>query len=59
LQAEVANDEPELKMLSVCRSSLSTIINTGQEHLRCRWISEKKGKRVFELESVEALKALD
>lgn len=55
----MANDEPELKMLSVCRSSLSTIINTGQEHLRCRWISEKKGKRVFELESVEALKALD
>jgi hypothetical protein len=53
------------RMLQVCRTSLSNIVNQplGQKHLRWRWTSERKGKRVFELESVlaykEALKALD
>lgn len=53
------------KMLQVCRTSLSNIVNQrlGQKHLRWRWTSEKKGKRVFELESVlaymEALRELD
>lgn len=42
------------RMLNVARSTLSDIINTekGQKHLRWRWTTAKKGKRVFELASV-------
>jgi hypothetical protein len=58
LQPQEISSADAARLLKVCRSSLSTIINTqlGQEHLRWRWISEKKGKRVFELESVVAYK---
>lgn len=44
------------EMLGVCRSSLSLMVNSplGQRHLRWRWLTEKKGKRVFEIESVVA-----
>lgn len=42
------------EILNVCRGSLSLIVNSklGQKHLRWRWLTEKKGKRVFELDSV-------
>jgi hypothetical protein len=44
------------QMLGVCRQSLTLIINTelGQKHLRWRWLTDKKGKRMVELESVIA-----
>lgn len=44
------------EMLNVCRGSLSLIVNSelGQKHLRWRWLTEKRGKRVFELDSVIA-----
>lgn len=53
------------KILSICRGSLSLTINTtlGQKHLRWRWLTQRKGKRVFDLASVvayrEALKELE
>ena len=53
------------RMLNVCRSSMSNIIDRplGQKHLRWRWLTEGKGKRVFDVDSViayrEALKDLD
>lgn len=42
------------ELLNVCRASLSLIVNSelGQKHLRWRWLTEKRGKRVFEFESV-------
>jgi hypothetical protein len=42
------------EILNVCRGSLSLIVNSelGQKHLRWRWLTEKKGKRVFEFDSV-------
>lgn len=42
------------KMLNLSRATLSNILNQpeAQRMLRWRWISERKGKRVFELESV-------
>ena len=52
------------ELLNVCRGSLSLIVESklGQKHLRWRWLTEKRGKRVFEFESVieyrDATKAL-
>lgn len=44
------------QLLNVCRGSLTLIVNSqlGQKHLRWRWLTEKKGKRMFEFESVLA-----
>ncbi len=53
------------RMLNVSRGSMSNIIDRplGQKHLRWRWLTEGKGKRVFDVDSViayrEALKDLD
>lgn len=53
------------RILTMCRGSLSLTVNTplGQKHLRWRWLTPKKGKRVFEMASVvayrEALKQLE
>jgi hypothetical protein len=44
------------KILNMARSSLSNLLNQpkAMEIIKWRWLSEKKGKRVFELESVIA-----
>jgi hypothetical protein len=44
------------KILSVSRANLNYMLDQPQAQriLRWRWLSEKKGKRVFELESVIA-----
>jgi hypothetical protein len=53
------------RLLSMSRGSLSLTVDTalGQKHLRWRWLTPKKGKRLFELASVveyrEALKGLE
>jgi hypothetical protein len=52
-------------VLGCARSTLNTLINSqkGQKYLRWRWMTERKGKRLFELDSVlayrEALRELD
>lgn len=52
------------KLLCVSRSNLCLIVNQplGQKHLVWRWLTERKGKRMFDLESVlryrQALKDL-
>lgn len=54
--ASEIDSQTTAKMLNVCRSSLSLIVNSklGQKHLRWRWLTDKKGKRVFDLDSVIA-----
>jgi hypothetical protein len=53
------------EMLTMSRGNLALVVNSplGQKHLRWRWLTPKRGKRVFELDSViayrEALKKLD
>jgi hypothetical protein len=53
------------KLLCCSRGNLSLAVNSrlGQKHLRWRWLTEKKGKRVFDRDSVmayrEALKQLE
>lgn len=44
------------KLLGMSRGNLSLVVNSplGQKHLRWRWLTERKGKRVFELASVAA-----
>jgi hypothetical protein len=53
--AEVSSRQAA-EILDVCQGSLSLIVDTplGQKHLRWRWLTEKQGKRVFELDSVRA-----
>lgn len=43
-------------LLNCARATLSNIVNStqGQKYLRWRWLTEKQGKRVFELDSVIA-----
>ena len=53
------------RLLTMSRGNLSLVVNSplGKKHLRWRWLTERKGKRVFELASVvaycEALKGLE
>jgi len=44
------------KLLNVCRTSLSLIVDSplGQKYLRWRWLTDRQGKRVYELDSVIA-----
>lgn len=44
------------RVIGCARSTLNTMINSrkGQMHLKWRWMTERKGKRLFELESVIA-----
>ncbi|HTD67118.1 MAG TPA: hypothetical protein VK846_11375 [Candidatus Limnocylindria bacterium] len=53
------------KLLSMSRGNLCLVVNStlGQKHLRWRWLTPRKGKRLFERESVvayrEAVKRLE
>jgi len=42
------------QMLNVARSTLSYLVNTekGQKHLRWRWLTDRRGKRVFDMASI-------
>jgi hypothetical protein len=52
------NSEQAAKILGCSRATINRIIDgvKGQKYLRWRWMTEKKGKRIFELDSVIAYK---